>query len=115
MQTGDSIGDTPLVYADGLIIQRISEQPITLPSHGEVKTGPTRHRVNTGLNLVATPNPGSSTLQQLGLQHQMQKNDDFAKADKVWLPVTGGGGISSTGPAHGSIAELLKRSQIRCP
>ena len=50
---------------------------------GEVKSGPTRSVVKPGLNLVASPFPIGSSLQDLGLGNDLLKNDDPIQADKV--------------------------------
>jgi hypothetical protein len=83
--TLEAVGDLPLVYPDGLILQRKAPTAVRIPSVGEVKTGPTRSVVKPGLNLVATPYPSCSDLQSLGLENDLQKNDNPVLADKVWL------------------------------
>ena len=79
------VGDVPLVYADGLIVQRKGKTAVKITTTGEIKTGPTRSVVKSGLNLVATPYPACSDLQSLGLENDLQKSDRAVEADKVWL------------------------------
>lgn len=83
--TGQPVGDLPLVYPDGLIVQWKGPGVVQIPQTGEVKTGPTRSVVKHGLNLVATPHPAAAFLQDLGLANDLQKSDDPTKADKVWI------------------------------
>lgn len=83
--TRKPVGDLPLVYPDGLIVQIHGAQPVALVFSGEVKPGPTRSLVKPGLNLIATPYPGSDHLQGLGLDNDLTKNDNPKLADHVWV------------------------------
>lgn len=83
--TLEPVGDEPLVYPDGLIVQRRGKTAVQITQSGEVKTGPTRSVVKPGLNLIATPYPACSDLQSLGLGNDLQKGDSSMEADKVWL------------------------------
>ncbi len=83
--TRKPVGDLPLVYPDGLIVQIHGAQPVALVFSGEVKPGPTRSLVKPGLNLIATPYPGSDHLQGLGLENDLTKNDNPKLADHVWV------------------------------
>ena len=83
--TGEPVGDLPLVYPDGLIVQCKAPSDVVMTFSGEVKTGPTRSVVKPGLNLVASPFPSGAFLQDLGLADDLQKSDDPSEADRVWI------------------------------
>lgn len=83
--TGRPVGNLPLVYPDGLIVQRKGTTPAHIANVGETKPGPTRSVIRTGFNLIATPSADSPTLQNIGLENDLEKNDNPTKADTVWL------------------------------
>jgi hypothetical protein len=93
--TLEPVGDVPLVHVDGLIVQRKGKTAVKITTTGEIKTGPTRHVVKPGLNLVATPYPACSDLQSLGLENDLQKSDSSVEADKVWVTDGISGGFST--------------------
>lgn len=93
LESGKPSGDTPLVYPDGVMIQRLAQGEVFLPVHGEVKTGPTRSVVKKGMNLVATPDPGKRFLQDLGLENDLLRADVPWEADTVWIPHEAGMGL----------------------
>lgn len=93
--TREPVGEVPLVYADGLIVDRKGDRPVRINHCGEVKTGPTRSVVKPGLNLVATPYPSRSDLQSLGLENDLQKGTNPENADKVWVADGISGGFST--------------------
>lgn len=79
------VGDLPLVYPDGLIVQCKGTADVPMIFSGEVKPGPTRTVVKPGLNLVASPFPAGGFLKDLGLGNDLQKGDNPMEADKVWI------------------------------
>lgn len=79
------VGDLPLVYPDGLIVQCKGTADVPMTFSGELKSGPTRSVVKPGLNLVASPFPAGGSLQDLGLENDLQKSDNPMAADKVWV------------------------------
>lgn len=94
--TYQPVGDLPLVYPDGLIVQCKGTTGVPMTFSGEVKSGPTRSVIKPGLNLVASPFPIGSSLQDLGLGNDLLKNDDLMQADKVWIPSGILGGLFTT-------------------
>lgn len=83
--TGEPVGDLPLVYPDGLIVQCKAPSDVVMTFSGQVKTGPTRSVVKPGLNLVASPLFPGAFLQDLGLADDLQKSDNPSEADQVWI------------------------------
>jgi hypothetical protein len=82
---GASAGNTPLIYTDGMFIQRKGGN-LNLVISGEVKTTSTRVVLPTGFTIVGSGFPAGSTLDNSGLQNHLTKSDSATLADIVWVP-----------------------------
>lgn len=85
--------NTPLVYADGFLLQRRGGTNLTLTVSGEVKTTPTYLSVDQPFTYVGTVYPVGSTLGTSGLSASVlaSANADPAEADVIFMPDGGGG------------------------
>lgn len=83
--------NTPLVYLDGIFIQRKLATPIEIVFTGEVQTRSVQTTVGQGFNLLSTVYPAGSTLQNIGLDTVLAKNNSVLNADVVWLANGAGG------------------------
>ena len=88
--TINGVNNTPLIYLDGVFLERKSATPIDLVLTGEVKTTPTISSIVNGFNLLGTVYPAGSTLQTLGLENDLVGNNSINNADIVHIP-TGNG------------------------
>lgn len=80
------VNNTPLVFLDGVFIQRRGVTPVDLVLTGTVKTTPTISSLTSGFNFYATVYPVGSTLQNLGVDDNLTKNNAVGNADVVWIP-----------------------------
>lgn len=78
--------NTPVVYLDAVFIQRKSATPVNLVLTGQVKTTPTKSAIIEGFNFISTIYPAGSTLQNIGLDTSLTKNNSVNNADVVWIP-----------------------------
>ena len=77
---------TPLVYTDGLILQRRGTTDLSLVVTGQVKTTPTVIAVSgNAFNHIGTTFPVGSTLASSGLQATVQAGG-LNTSDIVWVP-----------------------------
>ncbi|MBB5352536.1 hypothetical protein HNR46_002782 [Haloferula luteola] len=90
--SGQAAGDTPIVYSDGLFVQRRSTGDISLVVTGEVILSNTQLLVEAGLfNYVGSIFPVGSTLGNSGLEANLLAATSISTADVVWLPNGSGG------------------------
>lgn len=80
------VNSTPLVYLDGVFVQKRTATPVDLVLVGSVKTSPTISSLSSGFNFFATIYPVGSTLQNLGLDDDLAKSNAIGNADVVWVP-----------------------------
>jgi hypothetical protein len=80
----------PLVYPDGLLIEKKTTAVASLTVTGEVKTVGTNSVIIQGFNLVGTVAPVGLTLRTAGLEDDLTAALNTTNADIVWLqnPVT---------------------------
>jgi hypothetical protein len=78
--------NVPLVYLDGIFIQRKNTGTKDLIVSGEVKTDNTNGGLVTGFNYVGTVYPVGSTIQNIGLDDDLTVSNNAAIADIVWIP-----------------------------
>jgi hypothetical protein len=86
--TTNTIGvdSTPLLYLDGMFLEKKFTTPATLVIAGQVKTTPTVTMISKGFNLLGTVYPAGSTLQTLGLENDLVGNNNINNADVVHIP-----------------------------
>jgi hypothetical protein len=82
--------NVPLVYTDGVIIEKRGSSA-SLVASGEVKTRSSTAPVINGFNPVSTIYPAGVTLQNLGLEDDVQAGFNSAGADVIWVPNGTGG------------------------
>lgn len=75
----------PIVYTDGVFVQKRGSGAV-LTLSGEVKTGGSTVPLVNGFNLVSTVYPAGATLQNLGLEDDVQKGLTSVNADIIWVP-----------------------------
>jgi hypothetical protein len=80
------VNTTPLVYLDGVFVQKRTATQVNLVLTGSVKTTPTVSSLSSGFNFYATIYPVGSTLQNLGLDNDLAKSNAIGSADVVWVP-----------------------------
>ncbi|MEY4570190.1 MAG: hypothetical protein RLZZ398_1629 [Verrucomicrobiota bacterium] len=78
--------NTPLVYLDGIFVQRKAAGTKDLVVSGEVKIDQTNGSLVTGFNYIGTVYPIGSTIQNIGLEDDLTPNANFNSADIVWVP-----------------------------
>jgi hypothetical protein len=83
---GGAAPNIPIVYLDGLFVERKGSTSASLVITGEVKTTFTSIALGTGFNLIGTIFPSGSTLQNSGLDATLVRNNNSANADIVWIP-----------------------------
>lgn len=83
--------NTPLIYLDGIFIQKKSAGTVSLTVTGEVKTQSVKAQIAQGFNLLGTVYPAGSTLQNIGLESVLVKSNSVVNADVVWLSDGAGG------------------------
>jgi len=89
--TNSPAPNTPLVYTDGVFVQRIDPGSVDLVTFGEVKASNAIIAVTTGFNAISSVYPTGSTLQNCGLGDSLKTGFSPSSADIVWLPTAGGG------------------------
>lgn len=90
VSTNTASPNTPIVYTDGILIEKRSSAA-TLTLSGEVKTGGSSFPVITGMNVVSTIYPAGVSLQNFGLEDDVQAAFTSASADIIWVPNGSGG------------------------
>lgn len=82
--------NTPIIYADGMFIQKKAATAAKLVVSGEVKTVGSNSVGGQGLNLFGQVAPVGLTLRTAGLEDDITASLTVASADIVWLqdPVT---------------------------
>jgi len=83
---GGAALNVPLVYIDGLFVERKGVNSASLVITGQVKTTLTSIALGTGFNLVGTIFPAGATLQNSGLDATLVRNNNSDNADIVWIP-----------------------------
>lgn len=82
---GVEAGNQPLVFSDGMFIQRKGAS-LDLVISGEVKLTSTRVPVPNGFSIVASGFPVGTTLDNSGLQDHITQSDSPVNADIIWMP-----------------------------
>lgn len=83
--------NTPLVYLDGIFVQKVDAAVVNIVVSGQVKTKPTLSSITQGFNLLSTVYPVGSTLQNLGMDSALKKSNVAGNADNVLFPDGAGG------------------------
>jgi hypothetical protein len=83
---GGAALNTPIVFLDGLFVQKRNAGSVSIVITGQVKSDATIINVTQGFNLVGTVFPAGSTLQSSGLDVTLKKNNNSSLADLVWVP-----------------------------
>ena len=78
--------NTPIMYLDGIFVERKDAGSVSLVITGEVKTTPTISSINQGFNLIGTVYPAGATLQNFGFEDDVLKNNNGANADNIYIP-----------------------------
>ena len=82
--------NVPLIYTDGVFIEKKGASA-TLTLSGEVKVTASTIPVVKGFNVLSTIYPAGTTLQNFGLDDDIQKAISPTNADIVWVPDGAGG------------------------
>jgi hypothetical protein len=77
--------NVPLVYADGLVIQKRGATAASFTLSGEVKTTGTNSVISQGNNLVSIVAPSGLTLGNAGLDDDLTATLNSSTADIVWV------------------------------
>jgi hypothetical protein len=77
--------NVPVVYADGILIEKKSSTPATLTVTGEVKTNGTNSTITFGFNLVNIVAPVGLNLFNAGLDDDLFPALSANAADEVWI------------------------------
>jgi hypothetical protein len=87
-QTNAAAPNVPIVYVDGIFVEKKATGSASLVVSGEVKTKATTSVASLGFNLLGTIYPAGATLQNLGLEDDISKGATAAAAasDIVWVP-----------------------------
>lgn len=83
---GGAASDIPLVYHDGIFLQKKDPGTVSFVQSGEVKLDVAKVVLVEGFNLVSTIYPVGSTLQNIGLHNTLKRATASANADIVWIP-----------------------------
>ena len=83
--------NTPVIYLDAAFIQRRAATPVDLVTAGQVITRPSKSAILNGFNFISTVFPVGSTLQNVGLDGSLTRNNSVNNADIVWVPNGMGG------------------------
>ena len=75
----------PLIYSDGLYVQRKSTTVSSLTISGEVKSVGTTTMIGQGINLVSVVAPVGLNLQNAGLEDDVQRGLGEVGADVIWI------------------------------
>lgn len=91
-QTNAAAPGVPIVYVDGLLVQKKTTGSANLIVSGEVKTTATVSVLSEGFNLLGTVYPASATLQNSGLAAIIGKGPNAASplSDIIWVATTPG-------------------------
>jgi len=96
--TGLNAPNVPIIYQDGLLIQKRATSPATsLTVSGEVKASETIAVLNAGTpaspsyNLIGTVYPAGSTIQNSNITSGLVTGFSVAQADLIWVPDGSGG------------------------
>jgi len=82
--------NVPITYTDALLIEKRGSGA-TLTLSGEVKVAGSTFPVVTGMNVVSTIYPAGVTLQNFGLEDDVQLGFGSGSADIIWIPNGSGG------------------------
>lgn len=87
--------NVPLIYTDGILVQKKNTGSSSLVITGQVKTTVAKIVVVPGFNVVGTTYPVGSTLQNIGLLATINSGPNAGSntADIIWIP-TGGGNFA---------------------
>lgn len=89
----------PVVYTDGVLIEKKDVGTVQLVLEGEVKTAATSVPVINGFNVISVVYPAGATLQNIGLENSVKAAFNIGSADVIWVP---------TGP--GTFARYFRHS-----
>jgi hypothetical protein len=77
--------NVPLIYSDGMLIEKRDAAPATLTISGEVKTVGTTSVATQGFNLISVVAPVGLTLRTAGLEANLKPALNAVSADNVWV------------------------------
>lgn len=87
---GGAAPNTPIVFLDGLFVQRKDPGSVALVMTGQVRVDATILNISEGFNLVGTVFATGSTLQSSGLDATLKRSNNSSLADIVWVPTAPG-------------------------
>jgi hypothetical protein len=89
----EDVGDTAVIYTDGMIVRRKPGTDLDLVISGEVKVKPTNFVVAPGLNIVGSVYPVGVTLANTSFSTQVIASEDgsTATSDTIEIPNGSGG------------------------
>ena len=90
VDTNTASPNIPITYTDALLIEKRSSGAV-LSLNGEVKVAGSTFPVISGMNAVSTIYPVGVTLQNFGLEDDVQAGFASGSADIVWVPNGSGG------------------------
>ncbi|MFN6017710.1 MAG: hypothetical protein ACK49N_09035 [Verrucomicrobiota bacterium] len=83
--TTTAAANVPIIYADGLYVQKKGATVATLTVSGEVKTTRTNSVISQGLNLLGVVAPVGLNLANAGFEDDLQAGISATGADIVWI------------------------------
>lgn len=83
--TPTPVNSVPLIYTDGMYIQKKLTNAASLVVTGEVKTIGSNSVLNVGYNLVSMVAPVGMTLRTAGFEDDLTKTLNVANSDIVWV------------------------------
>jgi hypothetical protein len=85
--------NVPLIYLDGIFIERKATGTVDFVNSGEVKKGITKSIVRQGFNQLGANYPAGTTLQNFGFETSVLKSNNGSLADNIYIPDGLGGYI----------------------
>lgn len=77
--------NVPVVYVDGMLLEKKFSTAATLTVTGEVKMDPTNSTISFGYNLVSIVSPVGLNLYNIGLEDDLKAALSAGSADEVWI------------------------------
>jgi hypothetical protein len=83
--TSTAASNVPVIYADGILVQKKGTAAASLTISGEIKTVGTTTTIGQGLNLVTVVAPAGANLGNAGIEDDIQAGISATGADIVWI------------------------------
>ena len=87
---GGAAPNTPLVFLDGIFLEKKDSGTVLLVMTGQVRVDSTIVTLGEGFNLVGTIFATGSTIQSSGLDATLKRSNNSSLADIVWIPTAPG-------------------------